>query len=163
MSESIEKWFQTEFLEILWYIINDIFVLSKEFEWALWWEVNKNKSTTQLNVVNNYKNKFKKVEKYFAEKDLEEYPEKLLKYLEKILSELEEISIEVEKMPDEQKEKLVSFIKKTIKDNEKWASFKFSEKYREMLFIELWIDYIDDIWNAKDETFMLLNKIMMNK
>lgn len=66
-------------------------------------------------------------------------------------------------MSETQKEKLVTFIKKTIKDNEKWASFSLSQKFKEMIFIELWIDYIDDVWNARDETFMLLNKIMMVK
>lgn len=75
MNESIEKWFQTEFLEILWYIINDIFCLSKELEWALWWDINKDKSFLQVKVVDNYKSKFDKVKKYFKEEDIEKYPE----------------------------------------------------------------------------------------
>lgn len=155
MDKLNEKILDDNFFEVLWFVINDFFVLSKEIEWAFWWDNLKRKNDKNL--------KFPNTRKYFTKKEVEELPLILIKVLENLLKDLSRISKELSLYSDNQKQKIVDFINNEIKKKEKNSTFMFPYKFKDLIFFELWIDHIDDIWEARNETNMLLDKIMMMK
>lgn len=163
MENNIENKIDSDFKKILWYIITDFFVLSKEFDWYSSWKTFENTKKLQCKVLNKDNWKNIKVSKYFTKNEIEEYSEDLIVTLEKILHELDSLSQNIEKLSETQKEGIVRYIKWVLKKREDFAGFKFPMKFRDMLFVELWIDYVDDIWEVKDETLMLLEVLILSK
>lgn len=156
--ENKENILETELLEPLWYVINDILVISKEFEWA--WKPQE-KKVTKMRLLEKFKEICKKSKNYFTDAQILWYPPLLVGTLEKLLEELEIFSLKIKDFPDEKKEKIVSFIKSKLEEISKWKSFNLSQKFRDMIFIELWLDHIDDIWEAKEIANLAISKVML--
>lgn len=163
MKNNIENKINSDFKKLLWYIITNIFLLSKEFDWWSSWKTFENNIKLQWKVFHNHNWENIKVTKYFIKNEIEEYSENLIVSLEKILIELDLISQRIEKLSESQKEEIVRYIKWILKEKEDIAGFKFPMKFRDILFAELWIDYVDDIWEVKNETVMLLEVLMLKK
>lgn len=159
--ENKENILKSDFLEILWYVINDIFILSKEFSWALSWDIKEWSEKHKVRVLENKDSKFKKLNCYFIKEEIDLYYTELTQTLDNLLVELEKMSKEINLIDDEKKEKIVTFIKSEIEKLSAWASFNFPQRFRDMLFIELWLDHIDDIWEAKEIANLAISKVML--
>ena len=44
-----------------------------------------------------------------------------------------------------------------------WNDFCFPQNYKDMIMMELWLDIVDKVWDAKNETLALLEVIMLKR
>lgn len=149
---SKEHIFDDNFYEVLSYIINDLYVLAKELDWAF--------LEDNLSLINEVDWKFPKLSQYFTKDEIKEFPLVLIRIFENLLKELSKKSLEISKLEDNQKEKIVLFIKNQIKEKEIKSGYAFPNKILEIVLIEIWLDHIDEIWDVKLETWAFFDKIM---
>lgn len=147
--------FPTQFYYELGNIVNDMFVLAKEFEWSRVWDekvrYDRNISSFQ----------FEKVYEYFD--DISDYPFSVLIALERLLEELWDISRKIKKLSDEECIWVKKFIQHIIYTNEWISGSSMNSVFQDILFFELWIDGVDEVWEAREEMAILLNKVMMRR
>lgn len=104
---------------------------------------------------------FEKIYEYFN--DISQYPLSLLVALERLLEEISELSRKIRKMTEEERIWVKKFIQHIIHTNEWISGSPMNSVFQDILFFELWIDGVDEVWEARDEMAMLLNKVMMTK
>ena len=146
---------ENELHEVIWYIISDLYTLSKEFEWYIHGDI----ISTEKEVINI--SKIPLVRNHFSIDELCMYSNELFESLEKLLQELKNREVDIRKISEYDKEKLVAFMKKEVDllaMSSSW--YRIPDKFLDMLFFHLWLDHIDSIWDTKAYTKFILAKIM---
>lgn len=146
---------EEEFYEEIGYILSDLHSLSKEFEWY-----NYGNRTSLVKWLWNLVVNLPLVAAYFNSWELSLYSKKMFEQLEVLLEEISQKGKKIQMLWEDEKEKLVTFIKKELNLHAKKSSFEFPMKFREMLFVELGLDHVDDIWNIKEYTQFVVRKVM---
>lgn len=150
--------------EFLLFAINDIFILWKEIEWSLIWIKSNPKMSIKINV--NWRPYiFSELSNYFNERDFLHVPIKYVNNLYKLLLELRVIWQKIEKLDEKDKISILDFVTDMIKYREKqiWNDFCFPQNYKDMIMMELWLDIVDKLWDATNETLALLEVIMLKR
>lgn len=71
----------------------------------------------------------------------------------------------IESLSDNDKISILDFILEMISFREKqvWEGFSFPQNYKDMILIELWLDIVDKVWDATNQTLKILDIIMMKR
>ncbi len=162
--ENVLGYWSNEIKEFLLFTINDILVLSKEIEWSLVWV----KSDTKMSIkitVNWNPYIFSELSNYFNERDFLHVPIKYVNNLYKLLLELKIIWKKIESLSEKDKISILDFVDEMIKFRQRQSgdNFFYDDRYKNMIMMELWLDVVDKIGDATNETLALLEVIMLKR
>jgi len=161
--EVVDYW-KDEIKEVVMYTINNVLTLSKEIEWSLiLLEQNNNKSITID--INGKPFIFSELSNYFYEKDFLDVPVEYFFLLYKSLLELRVLWQKIDNLSEDDKISILDFVTNMINSREKqiWNDFSFPQNYKDMIMIELWLDIVDKVWDAKNETLALLEVLLLKR
>lgn len=144
-----------ELHEVIWYALSDLHSLAKDFERYTHGNVIDLEAQEPTKISH-----LPRVKKYFSVDQAIMYSQKLFDSLEKLLREISEYATEIENLSESEQENVVTYIKKELDILSMSSLYEFPEKFRDMLFVELGIDHIDDTGDLKAEVKFVINKIM---
>ncbi|NVP17856.1 hypothetical protein HUU51_04020 [Candidatus Gracilibacteria bacterium] len=153
-----------EITEVVMFAINDVLTLSKEIEWPLvLLEKDDSKSVT-INI-NGKPFIFSELSNYFYEKEFLDVPVKYLFLLYKLLLELRVLGEKINNLSENDKISILDFVTNMISSREKQIGndFCFPQNYKDMIMMELGLDIVDKVGDAKNETLALLEVIMLKR
>lgn len=164
--EKLREYWNLEIKELLLFTINDILVLSKEIKWFLNW-VEKFKNKVEFKITVNWKPFiFSELSNYFYEKDFLNIPFNYINSLYKLLLELRVIWKKIEVLSKQEQISILDFVNEFIvfREEQRNGEESFIDKrFKDMIFMELWLDSIDKIGDATNETLSLLKVIMLKR
>ena len=163
--EKIKEYWSDEIKELLLFTINDVLVLSKVIEWSKIWN-KKSKQKLSIEISINWKPYvFSELSNYFNEQDFLNVPLNYLNSLYRLVLELKIVWKKIEFLSEQEKISIFDFVTDIIDFREKQArwNFLFDQKIKDMIMMELWLDIVDKIWDAKNETLALLEVLLIKK
>lgn len=148
--------------ELLIYSINAFFMLSKEIEYY------KNHSikldNSKIKILVNWKDfVYSEFSNYFTENDLYGIPLNYKYILYSSIIELKSIWRIIATLNNEEKILILDYVNSLIISLERSSSFKFLDKYKDIVFSELWLDIVDKVGDTTNETLALLEVIMLKR
>lgn len=163
--EKIREYWEQEIKEFLLFAINDLLILSKEIEWSLIWLVDSKGPLSIKISVNQKPFIFSELSNYFREQDFINVPVNYLNSLYRLVLELKVIWKKIESFSEQEKISILDFVNELIMFREKQERWRyiFDQRYIDIIFMELWLDVVDKIGDAKNETLALLEILMMKK
>jgi len=163
--EKIKEYWSDEIKELLLFTINDVLVLSKVIEWSKIWN-KKSKQKLSIEISINWKPYvFSELSNYFNEQDFLNVPLNYLNSLYRLVLELKIVWKKIEFLSEQEKISIFDFVTDIIDFREKQArwNFLFDQKIKDMIMMELWLDIVDKVWDAKNETLALLEVLLIKK
>lgn len=159
--EKISEYWKREIKIFIINTINDLNILLKEIESLELDDQDEKDKYTSVSIILNWKEYiYCELSNYFSESELLYKPENLVYSLYRLVLKFRVIGDIINSCTEEEKIVFLSYVNLAIVlvGNKRW--FKFSFKYREMILIELGLDYIDKEMSAKKETQDLIDRIM---
>ncbi|MDD3145098.1 MAG: hypothetical protein PHV23_03210 [Candidatus Gracilibacteria bacterium] len=163
--EKLREYGEQEIKEFLIFAINDILVLSKEMERSLT-GLEDSKGPLSIKIsVNQKPFIFCELSNYFKEQDFINVPVNYLNALYRLVLELKVIGKKIESFSEQEKISILDFVNKLLlfREKQERGGYSFDQRYIDIIFMELGLDVVDKIGDARNETLALLEILMMKK
>lgn len=162
--EKLKEYWKTEIKELILHTINHILILSKEIEKSLIWV--KKIEWFQAKLTINWKPFiFSELSNYFREQDFLYVNINYLNWLYKLILTFRVLWKKIESLSEDEQISILDFVNDilTFFEKQRIDEFRLSQTYKDIIFMELWLDSIDKIGDAKNETLALLEVIMLKR
>lgn len=163
--EDLNEGIDEELKYLLPSVINSILKLLKEIrKIRMRWENYNSLDSIIFSTRDDFR--FSSLSNYFSYDELLILPEKIPLLLGKLLAELSVYWRWIWKESSEDKFKIVEFVNEILSKFEKDNIFTIPKVYRDMIFLELGIDHLADLYNtmnARDVTLMMIEKLLLMK